>query len=443
MSTDFTLPELGENIRAGDVIKVNVAVGQRVAKEQPVLELETDKAVIEVPSSVAGVVTAVHVKVGDKAQIGQAVFTVDGADAPQAIVKTAPVAIEQAAPKIPVQAPSTKESETPPVARQEIAVASDEAVRVVVPQRGVSEPVLAAPSVRKLAREIGIDIDMVAASGPHGRVTVEDVKATARRASADNGGFVAGKTLGNVIPPIELPDFTKFGAVERKAMTNVRRRTAERMSAAWLNIPHVTQHDDADITELENLRKQFGKRAESAGGSLTITVIVLKIVASALKVFPHFNASLDMAAQEIITKKYYNIGVAVDTDRGLIVPVIKDVDKKNIVQLSRELTEAAEKARSKKTSLEEMQGGSFTITNLGGIGGGYFTPIINPPEVAILGLGRWRYQQVYVDGKFEARKMLPLSLSYDHRIIDGADAARFLRWIVDAVNQPFLMDLEG
>jgi pyruvate dehydrogenase E2 component (dihydrolipoamide acetyltransferase) len=435
---EFKLPELGENIKGGDVVKINVAAGDRVHKDQALLEIETDKAVIEVPSDVDGVVEGIHVKVGDKVRIGQAVMTI-GAGGTSGEEKAVPEAPHAAPAERSEAAPSREDAR-----KEAVLPIKSAAVSETNPSEASSASqglALAAPSVRKLAREIGVDVDTVAGTGPQGRVTVEDVKATARRASTDNGGFSARD--GTDAPVIELPDFSKFGAIERKPMTSVRRKTAERMSAAWRTIPHVTQHDDADITELENLRKQFGKRAEAAGGSLTVTVIVVKIVAAALKVFPQFNASVDMASQEIIYKKYVNVGVAVDTDRGLIVPVIRDVDKKNIIKLSAELTEVAEKARGKKTTLEEMRGGSFTITNLGGIGGGYFTPIINPPEVAILGLGRWRYQQVYADGKFEARKMLPLSLSYDHRLIDGADAARFLRWVADAVKEPFLMDLEG
>ncbi|HXG68953.1 MAG TPA: 2-oxo acid dehydrogenase subunit E2, partial [Blastocatellia bacterium] len=229
----------------------------------------------------------------------------------------------------------------------------------------------------------------------------------------------------------------------REPMTGIRRKTAENMRNAWLTVPHVTQHDQADITELEQLRKQFGKKAEAAGGKLTVTAIALKVAAAALKAFPQFNASIDQANNEIVYKKYYHIGVAVDTDRGLLVPVIRDVDKKNIVQLAVEMGQLAEKARNKKLTLEEMQGGTFTITNLGGIGGTSFTPIVYAPEVAILGISRSSMQPVFRGDKFEPRLMLPLSLSYDHRLIDGADAARFLRWIAEALEQPFLLALEG
>jgi pyruvate dehydrogenase E2 component (dihydrolipoamide acetyltransferase) len=226
-------------------------------------------------------------------------------------------------------------------------------------------------------------------------------------------------------------------------MSGVRSKTSARVSESWQTIPHVTHFDQADITELEELRERFGKKVEAAGGKLTITAIALKVVASALKVFPQFNASVDAPAEEIIFKKYCNIGVAVDTDRGLLVPVIRDADKKNILELAVELTELSEKARNRKITIEEMQGGSFTISNLGGIGGMNFSPIINSPEVAILGVSRASRQPVLVDGRIAPRLMLPLALSYDHRLIDGADAARFLRWVVEALQQPLLLALEG
>ena len=245
------------------------------------------------------------------------------------------------------------------------------------------------------------------------------------------------------IQPESLPDFSKWGEIERKSMSNIRRKTAEHLSYAWSSIPHVTQYDKADITELEVLRKKFAKQAEAAGGKLTVTVILLKIIAAALKKFPEFNASVDMSNKEIIYKSYVNIGIAVDTDRGLLVPVIRDVDKKNIIELAAELAELSEKARDKKLSLDEMQGGNFSISNLGGIGGTYFTPIINSPEVAILGVSRGSKEAVLIDNEFVPRLMLPLSLSYDHRIIDGADAARFIRWVSQALENPFLLSLEG
>jgi pyruvate dehydrogenase E2 component (dihydrolipoamide acetyltransferase) len=242
-----------------------------------------------------------------------------------------------------------------------------------------------------------------------------------------------------------LPDFSRWGDIERQPMRAVRRKTATHLAAAWAAIPHVTQHDHADVTHLEELRKRHAPKAEAAGGALTVTAIALKIVASALRAFPQFNASIDLEAGEIIMKKYVHIGVAVDTDRGLLVPVMRNADTKNILQLSVELAQLSEKARTRKLSLEEMQGGCFSISNLGGLGGTAFTPIVNLPEVAILGISRARFEPVYQKdaGAFVPRLMLPLSLSYDHRVIDGADGVRFLRWIVEAFEQPFLLALHG
>jgi pyruvate dehydrogenase E2 component (dihydrolipoamide acetyltransferase) len=246
-------------------------------------------------------------------------------------------------------------------------------------------------------------------------------------------------------PPVSvtLPDFTTWGEVERQSMTGIRRKTAEHMAQAWATIPHVTQCAKADITELEELRQRFAARAEAAGGKLTITAIMLKVVVAALKRFPQFNASVDVAREEIVYKKYYHIGVAVDTERGLLVPVIRDVDRKSIVELAVELNQVAERARQRKTTLEELQGGTFTVTNLGGIGGTFFSPIINAPEVAILGVARSTIEAVYRDGQFVPRLMLPLALSYDHRLIDGADGARFVQWVAEALQQPFLIALGG
>ena len=298
----------------------------------------------------------------------------------------------------------------------------------------------ATPSVRRLAREIGVDLGGVRGTGKAGRITADDVKAHAKSILRGGGPGAAPAGAPSAAP---LPDFSKWGATERKPMTNVRRATAEHVSRAWTTIPHVTQCDKADITELDKLRRRYGKKAEAAGGKLTVTAILLKLLASALKVFPEFNASVDAAAAEIVYKRYFHIGVAVDTERGLLVPVIRDVDQKNIIELSAELSRMSAKARDGKLSLDEMQGGSMTVTNLGGIGGTYFTPIINDPEVAILGVARGVVEPVHVDGAFQPRTMLPLSLSYDHRMIDGAGAARFLRWLAEAIENPFLITLEG
>jgi pyruvate dehydrogenase E2 component (dihydrolipoamide acetyltransferase) len=304
-----------------------------------------------------------------------------------------------------------------------------------------------------MARELGVDINQVPGTEEGGRISVEDVKAHAKRLLAGASRGAAGAAPASPGSPVALPDFTRWGEIERQAMRAVRRKTAEHLSAAWATIPHVTQCDLADITALEELRKKYTKQVEAAGGNLTVTAIATKVIAAALRVFPQFNASIDFGADEIILKKYVNIGIAVDTDRGLLVPVIRDADRKNIVQLSVELSQLSEKARTRKISLEEMQGGCFSISNLGGIGGTYFTPIVNAPEVAILGISRARMEPVFMKdsapgrgpaaGEFVPRLMLPLSLSYDHRVIDGADGIRFLRWVVQALEEPFVLALQG
>jgi pyruvate dehydrogenase E2 component (dihydrolipoamide acetyltransferase) len=308
------------------------------------------------------------------------------------------------------------------------------------------QPVPAAPHVRRLAREIGVDIYEVKGSGPGGRVSEDDVKAHGKALVLSAATAAQAPQAGHFRQP-HLPDFQKWGKIERVSMRGVRRKTAEHLAEAWNTIPHVTQHDRADITELEQLRARFAPKAEEAGGKMTVTAIALKVCAAALKVFPQFNASIDIEKEEIVYKQYINIGVAADTDRGLLVPVIRDVEKKNIVELAVELSQLSKKARDKKLAPSDMEGGTFTITNLGGIGGVGFTPIVNFPEVAILGLSRSRMEPEWINGKdggkFEPRLILPLSLSYDHRLIDGADAARFLRWIAEAFEQPFLLSVQG
>jgi pyruvate dehydrogenase E2 component (dihydrolipoamide acetyltransferase) len=298
----------------------------------------------------------------------------------------------------------------------------------------------AAPGVRRLAREIGVEIDEVAGSGPDGRISEDDVKAHARSRLSGRGAGAEGAATPAAMP---LPDFARWGAVDRQPLSNIRRTTAGRLSHAWQTIPHVTQFDKADITAMEELRRKYREQVQKAGGSLTVTAMLVKVLATAVKQFPQFNASLDPGAGEIVYKQYVHVGVAVDTDRGLLVPVVRDADRKNITQIAVEVHQLAEKARARKLSLEEMSGGGITISNLGGIGGTAFTPIVNWPEVAILGVSRGIIEPVWRNGTFEPRQLLPLSLSYDHRVIDGADAMRFLRWVVDAIEQPFLLSLVG
>jgi pyruvate dehydrogenase E2 component (dihydrolipoamide acetyltransferase) len=449
--TEFKLPELGENISDGDLVRLMISPGAKVSEGQPVMELETDKAVVEVPSSISGVVKEIRVKQGEKIKVGQVIFTLEGAAAPPTDrPKHVPVehVSGQHGARLAFQAAihaegKTEEQALPPDQPQSRPSTFDMPMQLgKVAGTEHREPVPAAPHVRRLAREIGVDIHDVKGTGPGGRISEDDVKAYSKSLLA-SAAAAAQAPCGVQFAQPELPDFTKWGKVERVSIRGVRRKTAEHLWQAWTTIPHVTQNDKADITELEQLRARFAPKAQEAGGKMTVTAIALKVCSSALKIFPQFNASIDMAKEEIVYKQYINIGVAVDTDRGLLVPVIRDVDKKNIVELATELTQASKKAREKKLTLAEMEGGTFTITNLGGIGGTGFSPIVNYPEVAILGLSRSSMEPMWLNGKFEPRLVLPLSLSYDHRLIDGADAARFLRWIAEAFEQPFLLSVQG
>jgi len=455
-ASEFKLPELGENIDSGDLVRLMISAGARVSEGQPVMELETDKAVVEVPSSVSGVVREIKVKEGEKVKVGEVIFTLEGgaaavAEAPRRHEPVEHVSGQQGA-RLAFQLAMRAEGKTEeqalppdhPVAAPVTFSMPVQLEKVAGTER--HDPVPAAPHVRRLARELGVDIHVVQGSGPGGRISEDDVKLYTKNAIAAASAAAqapAAPAGAQVVFEPELPDFSKWGKTERVSIRGVRRKTAEHLRQAWNTIPHVTQQDRADITELEQLRAKFAPRAEEAGGKMTVTAIALKVCASALKVFPQFNASIDMKHEEIVYKQYINIGVAVDTDRGLLVPVIRDVDKKNIVELAAEMTQLSKKARDRKLTPAEMEGGTFTITNLGGIGGTGFSPIVNHPEVAILGLSRSRMEPEWVNNKFEPRLILPLSLSYDHRLIDGADAARFLRWIAEAFEQPFLLSVQG
>ena len=469
MATDVKLPELGENIEAGDVAAVLVSPGDHVDKDAPLLELETDKAVVEVPAPDAGVVTAILVKAGDTISVGDTIASLEldaageaaaaqpesasaapsgpAADQPQPDAEPAHTPAPEAgsllaasgvtaspaagtAPAAPARA--EPESPTPPSPAGTAPPAGAPAPAPVAVQ-----PIPATPAVRRLAREIGVAIGAVTGTGEGGRILLDDVKATAKRLLQAPAPAAAHPAAA------PLPDFAQWGPVEEQAMNAVRRTTATHLTAAWQTIPAVTQLDKADITELEQLRKRYAPRAEAAGGKLTVTAILVKVLATALKVFPQFNASIDMARATVIYKRYCHIGIAVDTDRGLLVPVIRDADRKNIIEIAAALGEISARARARKLSPAEMAGGSFTISNLGGIGGSHFSPIINTPEVAILGVSRAETEPVWRDGAFVPRLRLPLSLTYDHRLIDGADGIRFLRWIIEALEQPLLLALEG
>lgn len=431
--SEFVLPELGENIESAVVLKVMVSKGDFIEQDQGVLEIETDKATIEVPSTVSGKVIDVFVREGEKAKVGQVILKV------QSDIKYEAKPIEQ------ITKPEIVEKEIIEAVK-EVELISEEKVSETTIQLEGQPPIQidaapAAPSVRRLARELGVDINKIPGSGPAGRISLDDVKAFVKK--LNEGRAKLPYSSESPVQQVTLPDFTKFGAIERQQMTTIREKTAVHLSHAWNSIPHVTQFDKADITELEKMRKQFSPIVEKEGGKLTVTAILIKIAATALKVFPQFNSSVDIQSKEIIFKKYFNIGVAVDTDRGLIVPVIRDIDKKNIKQIAKELNEISDKARNRKVTPDDLQGGCFSISNLGGIGGTFFTPIVNSPEVAILGVSRSSYEPVYINGEFQPRLIMPLSLSYDHRVIDGADGIRFLRWIIEALEQPMRVLMEG
>ena len=423
MSVKFALPDLGENIESGDVIRILVDVGDHLAEDQTVIELETDKAVIEVPSSIDGTVTGILIQQGDTIAVGQPILEVEAA-----VEETSP-AVEEA-PSAP--APAAEPTPTSIPQEQAVAPVVEEAPPAPAPTDG---PVPAAPSTRRLAREIGVDIAQIQGTGPGGRISIDDVKAHSKKLHATRSAAPAAAA--------PLPDFSQWGAVEREPMTKVREITAERLAQAWATIPQVTQFDKADITSLEKWRAEYGKKAEAAGGKLTPTAILIKVLGIALKVFPQFNASIDIAQREVVYKRYFHIGIAVDTPHGLLVPVVRDVDQKSIIELAVELSELAQKTRERKIGPADMQGGSMTISNVGTMGGTAFTPIVNPPEVAILGVARSQVEPTYIDGQLQPRTFLPLSLSYDHRLIDGADGARFLRWICTALEDPFIALLEG
>jgi pyruvate dehydrogenase E2 component (dihydrolipoamide acetyltransferase) len=438
---ELKLPELGENITQGTVTKILVKVGDPLKKGQSILEIETDKAVLEVPSASEGLVKEILIKAGTVITVGQSIFKIEEFKKDSSL-----------RPAASVQNDSAKISPLPNDAGLNVKVPPTGGIppKAVTPQGNnptstplpIRNDIPAAPSVRLLARELGIDLAQVPGSGRGGRISLNDVKAYCKML---NTSRAEAPKLPQ--PPLykkegaSLPDFSKWGPVQRSAMNNVRKKTAEHLSHAWQNIPYVTQFDKADITELEKLRKSISGTKTATPKKISVTPFIIKAVAAGLKKFPQFNSSIDMTTQEIIFKDYVNIGLAIDTDRGLLVPVLKNADKMSVLQISDELAAMAQRARLRKTTIEEMQGGCFTISNLGGIGGTGFTPIINWPQVAILGVSRASMEPVYIDGQFMPRSMLPLSLSYDHRVIDGADAARFVRWICEAIQQPSLLDL--
>ena len=478
MAKEVKMPQISEDAESGTIVEILVKKGDRIEEEQAIVAVESDKASVEVPSSEAGTVQEIKVSEGDELQVGDVILILsdengaeedeesdsedkESKDSSDDDSEDEEATSDQEEPSAEKEKkPDKKEKKEQPEKESQEAEASSEdeseetqpeeqekektkqrdkkpeqkgEVKGQTSEESQPQEVPAAPSVRRLARELEVDIYQVAGSGPGDRITADDV-----RAYADGGQN--GKPKKSPTPsqtPTELPDFSKWGPVQREKISSIRRVTAQSMAQAWNIVPHVTQFDQADVTDLDRRNEPYAAQVEKAGGKLTPTASLLKVTVAALQAFPKFNASLDLDNEELIFKQYYHIGVAVDTEEGLLVPVIRDVNRKSVVDLSIELPEIAAKAREGKLSGDEMQGGTFTLSNLGGIGGTNFTPIVYHPQVAILGVSRTQTQPVWTDDRFEPRAILPLSLSYDHRVIDGAEAARFLRWICRALEDPF------
>jgi pyruvate dehydrogenase E2 component (dihydrolipoamide acetyltransferase) len=419
MARSFSLPDLGEGIHEGEILAVHVETGQSVKEGDVILEVETDKAAVEIPSPYTGTIVEIFISPGDLVHVGDVLMSFsngdDGAEAP---------------------------SETPEAAEEKTVEAEMHSAPPSPKSR--KDPVPASPATRRLARELGVALDRVTPTGPAGLVTAEDVRAAAEGGPSREPARVPSEpvalTDAGMIASESLPDFSRWGPIERVPFRSIRRATARQMSLAWSLIPHVNSQDELDVTDLERFRKKHKADIEARGGRLTMTVFALKAVATALKRLPHFSATLDTASQEIIIKNYFHIGVAVNTDQGLVVPVIRDVDRKSIRELAHELNDMALRARERKLTLEEMQGGTFTITNIGAMGGGFFAPIINYPQVAIMGMGRARLKPWVVESQngseIVPRRIMPLVLTIDHRVLDGADAIRFLQVVKEVLEDP-------
>lgn len=474
MTVDFILPDLGEGIHEAEIIAIKVKEGDRVEEDQPLFEVETDKAVVEIPSPYAGTIVKIHVKEGEQVKTGSVMITFDTAGGAKGAGKAAASKAEAkggdavSAPSKTSTAVETPRTEAHGPGHANKPSGSNGAKATHDPAR----PVPAAPAVRRLARELGVDLYNVAASGPSGRVMKEDVRAfaagslesaigmgkgstkTAATTTQEppvslkdkyGGGESGGKMEGAPMSaqPVELPDFTKYGSVERVPLRSIRRKIAQNMMTSWTHIPHVTHFDEANVTDLSHLiakhEEQFQK---DRGARLTMTAFAVKAVASALKKYPQFNSSLDEAKGEIIFKNYFNIGIAVATERGLIVPVIHNADQKSLIDIARDLKDIAEKTRSGKIELDKLQGSTFTITNIGAIGGTSMVPMINYPEAGILGMARASERPIVKNGIIQIGVILPLALSFDHRLADGAEAAYFVKQIIHLLEDPFGLIIE-
>jgi len=429
---EIKVPDIGD-FKNVAIIELLVNVGDSIAVDQSLLTLESDKATMEIPSSKAGVVKELKVKLGDKISEGSLILLLDVAET---VTATAPVLIAPApAPAAPTQRP---EATLTPSSIE--AVEPSELLPIPIPTQSADpltdeiafKRAYATPSVRRFARTLGVDLGKVTGSGRNGRILEEDVQAFVKKVLTEGvpaAASAAPVSTGSGIPEIPAVDFSKFGEIETRPLSRIKKLSGTSLHRSWLNVPHVTQFDDADITDLEQFRKDLTEEGKKHNVKVTMLTFLLKACAAALKQYPDFNASLDPSKENLILKKYFHIGVAVDTPDGLVVPVIRDVNQKGLFDLAAELGEISKKARDKKLSAADMQGASFTISSLGGIGGTAFTPIVNAPEVAILGVSKSSMKPVYQDGQFVPRLILPLSLSYDHRVIDGAAAARFTTYL--------------
>jgi len=415
---DIKLPRLGEGAESGTVVSVYVKPGDQVKEGQTIVELENEKAVAPIPSSASGRVSKLYVKEGDKLSVGQPILALETDGAPPAEPLAPPARAGTRPTPVPVE----------PARRRPAEVPSVDVVGEFTPR----EVVAASPTVRRLADELGIDLSRVRGSEHGGRVGMEDLRAYIQQIQRM---ALEGRPVEAPRPQAEKIDFEKWGPVSRKPLSSLRKTIAQRMHESWVSVPRVTQFDEADITGIDALRKKYVAKYQKKGAKLTLTPFLIQAVVAALKKHPIVNSSLDDTTGEIVLKQYYHIGIAVDTEQGLIVPVLRDVDQKSLLQLSRELAELAERTRQRKIAADELKGGTFTISNQGGIGGGFFTPIVNKPEVAILGVGRGALKPAVHGGKIEIRMILPLGLSYDHRVIDGGAAARFIVEVVQALEQ--------
>jgi len=446
----ITLPDVGD-FKDIEIIEILIAVGDDIEAEQSIIVLESDKATMEIPSPFAGKVESIIARVGDKLNLGDPIATLSGAaakadDGGDSSPEDEPAAVESQSEPEPEQDTAGSPDSQPPAAEPAApSAAKTEAIpgKTLRPHPGAggtelasasSKMIHASPSIRRYARELGVSLEQVIGSGPKGRIVKSDVKAFVK--TAMSGAVPGAAAAGGGISISAMPeiDHSKFGEIETVALSRIQKISGAHLHRSWVTVPHVTQFDEADITDLEVFRKSLAKEAEKKGVRMTPLIFLMKAVVTAMQQFPSFNSSLDARGENLIMKKYFHIGIAVDTPKGLVVPVVRDVDRKGLFELAAELGEISIRARDGKLTPTDMQGGCFTISSLGGIGGTNFTPIVNAPEVAILGVSRSKMQPVYIDGEFQPRLMLPLGLSYDHRVIDGAQAARFSSFLSQVIS---------